>query len=149
MSDYAPFTLILWDCPDKEQQKQVARIASRELLSEDFMGEVPEGEQMVFGQAYGIDEARLDAYEVIGNELADKAPGATFECWSDPKYEWPGMLLMHAPGLGLYTHPCFEDGGLAFRSDEVEEALRMQPSNARDLYLGRPWLERMKVKVSA
>ena len=148
MSDRSAFTFILWDCPDEEQQRQVTRIASREFLSQDFTGEVADGEQMVFGQAYGIDEARLDAYETIGNELAEKAPGATFECWNDPKYEYSGMLFMHTPEHGRYTHPCFEDGTLAFSTDEVDRALEMQPDDRARL-LGKPWLERMKVKELA
>lgn len=148
MSDRSAFTLVIYDCPDTQEQRQIAQIASREGLSEYYSGTVPDGASLVFGEAVGYHEMSMEAYRELGQEIAEKAPGATFECWNDPKYEYSGMLFMYAPGLGAFIHASQEDGSLSFAADEVDRALEMQPDE-RAKFLGKPWLERMKVKEIA
>lgn len=108
MSDRSAFTLIVYDCPP-EQRAAVLEIINEHGLTEDYF----DGEEetaLNLGTRYGYGEMLLTAYQDVADQIIEKAPGATFECWNDPKYEYSGAVTMYAPDLGRFTSDCDADG---------------------------------------
>lgn len=99
--------------------------------------------------AWDVEEMLIGSYQEIGRGLMAVAPGSTFACWNDTKYEWLGGLFMHAPGLGEFVHDCDSNGTAVFGTDEVLRLLAQSRAEFPDFaavadvefarLLGKPW----------
>lgn len=141
MSDYAPFQITIHDCPPEQ------RAAVLDIIGDDGYALVKEwtdaiGDELEIGTAYTADEARLDTHADIAAEIIEAAPGATFYCWTDPKYEYTGAGVAYAPDLGRFDFECSADGEPLFSARVATEALSL-PDDERVRKLGIPWTDRV------
>lgn len=140
MSDRSYFQLRFYSVPPDEDAAIREVMADHDLDTDATIPLVNDDD------AWDAEECALDMYERVGYDLAGVAPGSTFACWSDPKYEYPGGLVMHAPGLGIFDHDCDSNGNATFTAAEVASFVTeaRQPDGTIDTAifehkLGLPW----------
>lgn len=137
MSDRTYAQVEILDCPEDQRAALLAAITS---YSEGEIGnEEPEDATTPIGR-YGWDEANLDANETIADLIIEAAPGATFETWVDPKYEYSGVVTMYAPDLGRFDGPCDADGVPYVSAGELAKAPDLDTMRR---LAGVTWYERM------
>lgn len=142
MSDYGPFQITIYDCPE-EQRVAVLEVLEAETLGLDFgLAGINDDDLLAIGEEYGSSDSHLDAYETISKALIEKAPGATFLCWNDPKYEYDGMGVAYAPDLGQFTFTCGPAGTPLFSAQQIQ-SMDASRGKKRDMQLGAPWLARI------
>lgn len=152
MSDRSAFTLVVYDCPP-EQREAVLGIINEHGLTEDYFGD-KDVDELDLGATYGYGEMDLTAYQDVAEEIIEAAPGATFQCWNDPKYEYGGATTIYAPDLGRFTGDCDSDGDPYITASRFREVMKGGSAFAdqQDRALGLPWLDRLddlKAKVPA
>jgi hypothetical protein len=152
MSDRTYAQVIVYDCPEDQRAAVLATLdwARNERPTLDTVKpntddartwRFPDDPELRLGERYGEDEEPLDAYETIAADLIDAAPSSTFRVWVDPKYEYPGMVIMYAPTLGRFEATCDADGMVTVEPSELVAAARAGDT-ARILQLvGAPWLD--------
>lgn len=114
MSDRTNVTVIVYDCP--EDQRAAALAAIEETAGIEF---IESSDALAIGDAYYGNEVSGDFSEEVAAALIEAAPGATFAAWTDPAYDWLGLLVAYAPGLGEYRHDCNANGSAMFSAEEV------------------------------
>lgn len=136
MSDRTYAQVIVWDCPDDQRAACLAAILDtfggqlNEAPSIDTrpdatgddawrVGRWIPAPDLVLGERYGDDECPLDMADTLADAIREAAPGATFEAWADPKYEYPGDLRIVTPDLGLFGASCDADGGAYLSAHEL------------------------------
>lgn len=137
MGDQAPSQIVFYNVPHNEVRAVLSWLHEMEFVP-NFMGsfdEMPDGwlelssvygdPQATVGVLYGINEGDTGA-----DALAELAPGSTWKAWTDAKYEYEGVMFLHAPGLGVREHECNNDGVQMFSLAEVT-ALLADPVQAR------------------
>jgi hypothetical protein len=65
--------------------------------------------------------------EIDTDELVAAAPGAIWELWEDPKYEWLGHWLGYSPATGVISGECDADGVLQVDLAEGRSILEALP----------------------
>jgi hypothetical protein len=88
----------------------------------------------------------------LGAELIERAPGATFACWSDPAYLYLGSAVMYAPDLGKFTSDCDAHGTPLLAQADLRKTILAAPATASreeiadavDRAAGAPWLDRIE-----
>lgn len=150
--DRTDFQLIVYDCPDDQRSAVVEILNEHEL---DFEYELGSGQrshsELVLGRTY-TDHSYGALSDDIGAKLADRAPGATFACWTDPAYEYLGLAVMYAPDLGLFTSDCDANGTPLLGQATLRKTILDAPANATreeiadavDHAAGAPWLDRIE-----
>lgn len=119
MSDRTYAQLEILDCPEDQRAALLAAIT--DYNDGEIVNEEPDDDAAPLGR-YGWDEASLDANETIADLVIEAAPGATFETWVDPKYEYAGVITMYAPDLGRFDGPCDADGTPYVSAGELAKA---------------------------
>ena len=121
MSDRAYCQVIVYHCPTGQRSAMLAKIES--LFDFGPWDENPSRETrtLVFGERYGSDEQPLDAFERYADELIEVAPGSSFACWSDPKYEYDGAIVLYEPTLGRYRGACGQSGDPYLTARQIED----------------------------
>jgi len=166
MSDRTYFQLVVYDAPPAELAAFRAAMTTEppfdpdnpyarsvgDLGTNEINEEAPEvGELTTDAEplSWGWSECALDAATEYGPLIAAVMPGATFECWADPAYEYPGELYAHAPELGAFVGPCDANGNLTLTAAEILNAV----ANARSLsglrdqlraLAGGPWQDAIR-----
>lgn len=146
MSDRAAVQLHVYDCPDDQRAALFAAIEAADL-GEDW-GSLASAtdrnaEPLAFWPTqYTAEEMSCGIVEELANELIAAAPGATFDVWQDPKYEWLGNGVTYAPDLGRFAYECGSAGAPIFTGEEVLHVYRRKPSTLAR-YVGEPWQERL------
>lgn len=145
MSDRSYAQVIVWDCP--EDQRAACRAAIFEAFDRHTHWRAIE--TLVLGDRYGDDECGLDMNDTIASAIIAAAPGATFEAWVDPKYEYPGVLTAYAPDLGRWDGVCDADGTPYATSHEllglIDKAETMTAlREGIDKLLGSAWQRRAR-----
>lgn len=122
MSDRFPTQLTIYECPPEQRPAALAVIAEAYLGPEWTGGGA--ATELVLGEQYVDYEAAGNLEAEVADALIDKAPGATFIVWADPKYEYPGELVMYTPELGRFSHTCDAQGTATFAPDEILSLVR-------------------------
>jgi hypothetical protein len=151
MGDTTNFQLTIYDCPD-DQRESLVQVIQDLRQDGDFSGAPSEGfDELELMNAYTDGLASLTAHDDYATDIIEAAPGATFVCWTDPKYEWLGGLVMYTPNLGRFDADCDANGVPAIGPYAILQAVVDQPENAtRDEILdalgkltGWAWLDRV------
>lgn len=151
MGDQTCVQLIVYACPPDQTRAIRQQIDNYDLTEHEQRcisapGQVhsrwenlPE-DQIMLNHLYLGTSVPCGSADDIGAALAEEAPGAIWEVWEDPKYEWLGDLRRYAPSLGLFKAECGSDGQPLFTATELRDLLakvRRGDDIARDL--GDPW----------
>lgn len=133
MADRTCFQLRVAHCPAGEVSEILDIIDAYDLGCEDAADGV-----LVIGTTYLGPEVRCGSAEDIATSLQERAPGASRECWEDPKYEWMGRLFRFTPELGLFDKDCDADGVARFTPHDMRSLLILpntldKPARARAL----------------
>lgn len=153
MPDTTFFQLFVYNVP-ADQRDAALEVINEHELDEDWdentarRGRLSE---LKLGEAYTDYLALLNATEEIGCALRDAAPGSTFECWTDPKYEVLGEVMMYTPELGEFRQECDSNGTPLLGQDELRRVVLAQPVDATregileaiDRAAGAPWMDRI------
>lgn len=139
MGDRTSFQITIYDCP-AEQAGAVLDALDNHNIGVDWGS--PLNTQVLFlGESYNEHEASCGTSDEMARELMAEAPGASWELWEDPKYEWLGAVWRYTPELGSFTADCDANGTPYFSSTAVWEMLGNEgPDRVRRL-LGLPWEE--------
>ncbi|WP_137811168.1 hypothetical protein [Gordonia sp. GAMMA] len=133
MADRTCFQLRIANCPAGEVSEILDIIDEYDLGGEDAADGV-----LVIGTTYLGQEIRCGSAEDIATSLQERSPGASWECWEDPKYEWMGRLFRFTPELGLFGTDCDADGVARFTPQDVHSLVNLpntldEPTQARAL----------------
>lgn len=134
MSDRACTRLIIKSIPEDQ-----VKVATAVLTGFFDVFDVSSAAELVAGE-YVDEEGRLDLSNEIAQALIAAAPGMAFTTWTDPKYEYEGVLSMYTPELGLYQHGCNADGDATFTAWEIERWLGLTMVDLT-VKLGKPWTD--------
>lgn len=125
MADYTYMSLTIIDCPEGEAVNLVIGV-----IESHFNIDLTE---LTLGEAIAVAVAPLGT---VVDEIASELVGigsVAFEGYEDPKYEYPGQVVEHVPGLGSWTPAAFEGGEVAFSLANVKEILAADESRRRYL----------------
>lgn len=146
MGDRSYFSLRFYEVPPEDDEPIRTFLASEGW---DSAGFPPEDPLVGDDNAWDVEEMLIGSYQDIGRGLMAVAPGTTFACWNDMKYEWLGGLFMYAPALGEFVHDCDSNGTAVFGTDEVLRLLAQARAEYPDVsaiadvefarLLGKPW----------
>lgn len=152
MADSTDFQLIVYDCPDDQHDAVVEVLNDYDL---DIEHELGSGErshtELVLGRTY-TDHSYGSLSDDVGAALIERAPGATFACWTDPAYLYLGSVVLYAPDLGKFTADCDANGRPLLGQTELRRAILEAPATATreelvdavDRAAGDPWLARIE-----
>ena len=126
MSDRGYCQVIVYHCPTGQRSAMLAKI--EELFEFGQWDENPSSDTrtLEFATVYGAEEQPLDAYDRYSAALIEVAPGSSFACWTDPKYEYPGAIVLYEPSLGRYDGRCDANGNPYLTAREIEAVLTAQ-----------------------
>lgn len=65
-------------------------------------------------------------------EIAAAAPGAVWQAWTDPRYEWEGQMAGYSPDTGLFFCPCDSTGRVTRTADQASAELRNELASGAD-----------------
>jgi len=137
MGDTTNVQVYIYACPD-DQRAAMLEILEYHRLSPDWYG--PTGDTLELGQAYGSNYAAGDESEEIAAEIIEAAPGAVFQAWTDPAYEWLGSGVMYTPELGRFGYESDSNGEPQFGQAAVLDAIA---SGDVEKAIGVPWRDAM------
>jgi hypothetical protein len=150
MGDRTDFQLIVYDCPDDQRAAVVEILNDHDL---DFEYELGSGQrshsELFLGRTY-TSHSYGALSDDVGAQLVERAPGATFACWTSPAYEYLGSAVMYAPDLGTFTGDCDADGTPLLGQDALRRTILAAPTlatreeiaDAVDRAAGAPWIDR-------
>ncbi|WP_181273658.1 hypothetical protein [Brevibacterium oceani] len=138
MSDRTHVQLIVHDCPPDQAAAVLSIIDQHDLHLEYVEDGQPADGQLGLGLTYMDPEVVCGSAQLIAQELEQSAPGASWEVWEDPKYEWLGDLYRFTPTFGPWTANCDAEGTPVFTPDEVHRLAVLpntvdEPARARAL----------------
>lgn len=136
MGDYTNLQLFVHDCPDDQAAALVEVIIDHELHV-DWDGPLAKAGELHIGTPYTSRGATGDESEHLADALIDAAPGASFTTWTDPKYEWLGVVVRYTPDLGRHQADCDQQGQAVFGEQEILRAIGNHPALAA--FVGAPW----------
>lgn len=143
MGDRTNMQITVYDCPPDQVDAVLDLIADYGLWEGDFGMGVPELTELVLGVQYGGVEVYCGSSDEIALGLVEQAPGASWEVWEDPKYEWLGSLNRYTPALGLWGAECDAEGQPQFTPDvilaKIKELGPETPIGQLEAWLGEPW----------
>lgn len=100
MSDRAPITLTVYECP-REALPTLFEVLDEYRLSESgFSDEVPD--EITLGDPIMEDDVDLGSDDEIATKLIEA--GVSFDVFQDAKYEYDGSGLVHMAGVGTYGY---------------------------------------------
>jgi hypothetical protein len=134
MSDRTYLQVVVYDCPEAERAAALAAI--RETVG-DPSNEAPDGDALVLGERYGDDGAIGDSSGDVAAAIIDAAPGSTFATWTDPAYDWLGLLVMYAPDRGRFSAECDANGNAMVAPHEVRRMMAESLLDTEPRYGGR------------
>lgn len=137
MGDYTMMTVRVYDCPDESERNAVLDL----LLGRCYPND---GDDENLFQQWYEDEASLTDSVDVGKEIAALAPGASFECWTDPKYEYLGSLFACTPQDGVFEQECDSDGNPVFTRKEVLDIVADPTGPKVAAALGLRWESRFE-----
>jgi hypothetical protein len=146
MSDRTYAQVDVLACPEDQRAALVAVLDGTTEIPADFYpltlgsaNEAPEDDTAPIGR-YGWDELALGSISDIASALIEAAPGATFHAWEDPKYEYPGGVVMYAPDLGRFDADCDANGQPYVTAWQVQQAADLDTLRRET---GVTWAQRM------
>jgi hypothetical protein len=139
MGDYTQLQIFIHDCPD-DQVLALVDVLINYQMQVEWDGPEPERGELHIGTAYTNRSTAGDASQDLAGEIIEAAPGATFTTWTDPAYEWLGVLARYVPALGEHNAECNGEGQAVFSEPEIIEALGRGEQAVRDL-VGTAWSE--------
>lgn len=116
MGDRTGLTVTIYDCP----KDQVGAVL---LALEEYHLELDE---LTLGEVYQEYEVYCGSSDELAAVLMNTAPGASWEVYEDPKYEWLGSINRYTPALGRWSAACDSEGNAVFNAEQIlklEEAL--------------------------
>ena len=136
MSDHWPITAVIYetDRPHLVYDILVERFNLASL--EDDNG------TLLLGRSYRDDETSALPAEIV-DEIMDLAPNTSFECFTEPAYEWMGSGAIYTPDLGCYHFICDADGTPHYSRKYVMELLTLDKPELEEK-LGIPWFNRIQ-----
>src|SRR4051794_9469921 len=112
MSDRTTGNICVHACPTG-QHERIAQILDERGYLKDWTE--PVGPSLELGMTYGAHEVHGDESEEIVAEILDlfteeERKYVVLNASTDPAYEWLGLLVIYAGGLGMYTAECDAQG---------------------------------------
>jgi hypothetical protein len=140
MGDRTNCQINVYSCPP-EQVAAVLEIIEEHLGDNDYGEHTKRPHLLELGERFGAWEASCGSSDEIASAMEDRAPGAAFYVWEDPKYEWLGSANAYSPTLGSWGAECDADGQGVWTRGEILSLIDKHPS-VEDLKreLGEPWL---------
>ena len=136
MADTTNLQLYLYDCPPG-RVTAVFEVMERARLCVGWDGPlVDPGAPLRLGAPYTDRFACGDASSELAGALIGAAPEASFLTWTDPAYDWLGVLVRYTPTLGRHDSECNAEGGAQYAPAEILDAVR---AGALDALLGTAW----------
>lgn len=139
MGDRTSFQVVIYDCPP-EQASAVLDIINNYGLGVDWGNGETQTDVLFLGQLYTEHEMSCGTSDEMANLLQDEAPGASWELWEDPKYEWLGGLYRYTPSLGKFFADCDAAGSPQFTEEQVWR-WRAADEDELAIHIGRPWAD--------
>lgn len=151
MGDYSPFQLQIHSVGNGREALEFANFIANFGLGQNWdsnhNGTAPT-ELYLTGTTYGDSDASTGIYE-DATALAAKVPNSVYVAWTDPKYEWLGTIVIHVPGLGVFTADCNADGQPVMSNNALQELIDQQPDDMtiaefREVLgkaTGQPWFD--------
>lgn len=119
MSDRTRLHLRILDCP-LDQVRAVLDVIEKHRLHMEYDDEDhPAPDQLGLGLSYMDNEVVCGSAEQIATQLQQSAPGASWEVWEAPMFDWLGDLYRFTPELGLWTAECSSEGDALFTTEQV------------------------------
>lgn len=109
MGDRTGLTVTIYDCP----KDQVGAVL---LALEEYHLELDE---LTLGEVYQEYEVYCGSSDELAAVLVNTAPGASWEVYEDPKYEWLGSINRYTPALGRWSAACDSEGSAVFNAEQV------------------------------
>lgn len=122
MAEYTELQLFVHDCPDDQAAALLGVLRDYELRV-DWDGPYVVRDVRI-GTPYTDRKVAGDASADLARDLMQAAPGVSFTVWTDPAYDFQGLLMRYTPELGLHQADCDINGQAIFTGDEVMRALR-------------------------
>lgn len=116
--------IIISDCPD-DQAAALLRVLLNADLDVDWMDDVETPRDgLIIGHALYTNRSTAgDESGELAALMIEAAPGASFTAWTDPTWEYQGMLVRYVPALGRRDDDCDVDGQAMFTEDQILRAL--------------------------
>lgn len=138
MGDTTNLQCRIYACPP-EQVRAVLTALAEYHLNDDWMSfdQMPMS-ALVLGRPNVSNEVSCGSADELAGTLMETAPGASFELWEDPKYEWLGSLWRYTPDLGAFSAECDADGNPQYDANwimgRLEKGEAITPAD-----VGVPW----------
>lgn len=146
MGDRAAACLVIYASPPDREQAVIDLLNEWGLRKEGSLYAVVEA-PLALGEAYVDDEASLTICHELGAALAEME--VTFELCQDPKYEYDGTIVIHVPGLGVYSGECDAEGTIHVSAHDIdrmiaEASTREALAEALDAATAKRWRGKLR-----
>ena len=137
MGDRTNVQLYIYDCPSN-RVRAVLDIINAFQLKLHWMA--PAADRLTLGAPYGDNQGAGDAPREVADRLIAEAPEISFDCWSDPAYDWLGAGVSYTPQLGRFDYESDAYGAPQFSSEQIAAALASGGADAVRKMIGMEWI---------